>query len=88
MQLAVVVRQNWVTSKQLVLFLDCPEFLIPQLHISLPLIHRIDPYAWHALLVGEMRKLYDQAIWDLRGVVWEVEAISDLNRLRLSIPNF
>ncbi|KAK9850379.1 Magnesium transport protein CorA [Penicillium brevicompactum] len=36
-------------------------------------VHRSDPYAWHSLFVGEMRKIYDQAIWDLRGVVWEVE---------------
>ncbi|KAG0160511.1 hypothetical protein PDIDSM_8041 [Penicillium digitatum] len=42
--------------------------------ISLRSIHTSDPYGWHAIFVGEMRKLYDQAIWDLRGMVWEVEA--------------
>ncbi|CAI7613754.1 unnamed protein product [Penicillium bialowiezense] len=74
LQLAIFVRKNWVTSKQFVLFLDCPNYVIQQLQISLPKVHRSDPYAWHSLFVGEMRKIYDQAIWDLRGVVWEVEA--------------
>ncbi|KAJ5864861.1 uncharacterized protein N7529_006777, partial [Penicillium soppii] len=77
LQLSIFVRQDWITSKQLVLFLDCPRYLIDQLHILLPKIHKSDPYAWHALFVSEMRKIYDQAIWDLRGVVWEVEAVCD-----------
>ncbi|CAI7605846.1 unnamed protein product [Penicillium glandicola] len=74
MQLVVFVRQDWTTSKQLVMFLDCPDYLVPQLRASLRTIHRSDPFSWHAFFVDEMRKLYDQAIWDLRGVVWDVEA--------------
>lgn len=48
---------------------------MPQLRVSLRSIHTSDPYGWHAIFVSEMRKLYDQAIWDLRGMVWEVEAV-------------
>ncbi|QQK45395.1 Magnesium transport protein CorA [Penicillium digitatum] len=52
----------------------CDEWMQFAIFISLRSIHTSDPYGWHAIFVGEMRKLYDQAIWDLRGMVWEVEA--------------
>ncbi|PIG79176.1 hypothetical protein AARAC_008529, partial [Aspergillus arachidicola] len=45
-----------------------------QLRASMPSIQRSDPYSWHATFARETMNVYDQAIWDLRGVVWEVEA--------------
>ena len=76
-QLAVFVRQDWITSKQLIMCLDWSENLIQQVHAFLPKIHNGDPYAWQALFVSELKKMYDQAIWDLRGVVWDIEAVCD-----------
>ncbi|KAJ5637900.1 hypothetical protein N7490_007779 [Penicillium lividum] len=76
-QLALFVRQDWITSKQLITCLDWPEYLTQQLPAFLPKIHKGDPYAWQAMFVSEMRKIYDQAIWDLRGVVWDIEAVCD-----------
>jgi hypothetical protein len=75
-QLSIFVRHHWETSSQLVMFLNCPEQLKSELRTLLSSIHRSDPYAWHAAFADEIRKVYNQAIWDLRGVVWEVEAVS------------
>ncbi|KAF7589806.1 hypothetical protein BBP40_003615 [Aspergillus hancockii] len=73
-QLSVFVRHHWQTSNQLVVFLNCPDQFKSELRAVLPSVHRSDPYAWHAAFADEIRNVYDQAIWDLRGVVWEVEA--------------
>lgn len=45
LQLSIFLRQDWITSKQLVMFLDCPRYLVEQLHVLLPNIHKGDPYA-------------------------------------------
>ncbi|KAE8378068.1 hypothetical protein BDV26DRAFT_262210 [Aspergillus bertholletiae] len=73
-QLAVFVRHDFATATQFIMFLNCPDQIKSQLRASLPSIRRSDPYAWHAVFAYALRDVYDQAIWDLRGVVWEVEA--------------
>ncbi|KAJ5835541.1 hypothetical protein N7447_001567 [Penicillium robsamsonii] len=32
-----------------------------------------DPYIWHAVLIDEVKNIYDQTIWGLRGAVWDIE---------------
>ncbi|OGM44099.1 hypothetical protein ABOM_007270 [Aspergillus bombycis] len=73
-QLAVFVRHHFETSTPLVLFLNCPDQIKSQLRSSMSSILTSDPYSWHAAFATQIRDAYDQAIWDLRGVVWEVEA--------------
>lgn len=75
-QLAVFVRHNFSTSTQLVMFINCPDQVKSQLRASMSSVKTSDPYSWHAAFARENMNVYDQAIWDLRGVVWEVEAVS------------
>ncbi|KAE8416244.1 hypothetical protein BDV36DRAFT_297217 [Aspergillus pseudocaelatus] len=73
-QLAVFVRHNFSTSTQLVMFINCPDQIKSPLRACMSSIQSSDPYSWHAAFARETMNVYDQAIWDLRGVVWEVEA--------------
>ncbi|KAE8326415.1 hypothetical protein BDV39DRAFT_206058 [Aspergillus sergii] len=56
------------------MFLNYPDQIKSQLRASMPSIRTSDPYSWHASFARETMNVYDQAIWDLRGVVWEVDA--------------
>jgi hypothetical protein len=80
-QISVFIRQS--KNKQFVLFIDCPPLVIDRIvrnillktetfprHFARP--YR-DPFIWHALLIEELRAIYEKAGWKLRDVVrtWE-----------------
>ncbi|KAE8315855.1 hypothetical protein BDV41DRAFT_153734 [Aspergillus transmontanensis] len=73
-QLAVFVRHAFSTWTQLVIIINCPDQIRSQLRASMLSIHTSDPYYWHAAFARETMNVYDHAIWDLRGVVWDVKA--------------
>ncbi|KAJ5148147.1 hypothetical protein N7526_001499 [Penicillium atrosanguineum] len=68
------VRQDYSRSSQLVIFLDCPEHLRDQFTGMSASVGHIHPFGWYTFFVKEVGKLFDQAIWEIRGIVWDIEA--------------
>lgn len=75
------VRQDYSRSNQLIIFLDCPEYLRDQFSTMSASIGQNQPFEWFAFFVKEVGKLFDQAIWEIRGIVWDIEAVISYNHV-------
>jgi hypothetical protein len=72
------VRQDYSSSSQLIIFIDCPEHLRDQFSACSSSISQSHPFGWYSLFVKEVGKMFDQAVWALRAIVWDIEAVIQL----------
>jgi hypothetical protein len=84
LQIAAFVRQEKDT--QFILFLNCPpetrdRILDNRYAFSPSAGSRSDPFAWHSLLIDELRAVYDGAVWRMRDLVRAVEKVKPLSSL-------
>lgn len=75
------VRQDYSRSSQLIIFIDCPEHFCDQFSARSSSISQNHPFGWYSLFVKEAGKMFDQAVWDLRGIVSDIEAVIQSNLL-------
>lgn len=84
-QISVFTRQSG--ARQFVLFIDCPPDVVDRIrqnHLSLgekgtPNLwakSTHEPFVWHAVLVEELKSVYDRAVWSLRDCVRDWEKVS------------